>query len=137
MSQPPLPSWEAAHPMVVHVPLALLMLAWVPMVVGLVDFRRRWVWMSGALLTLVIGTAGAFVAVVSGEATEEVAVATTQTVERLVHEHEEMGELARTMFVVATGVFVVVLGMGAGMKKGRGRAIAVGVGAVVFLGVYG
>ncbi|MFI4898453.1 MAG: DUF2231 domain-containing protein [Phycisphaerales bacterium JB059] len=134
---PPMPNWEAAHPLVVHAPLALLMLAWAPMVIGLVDFRRRWVWMVGALLMLLAGTALAFVAVMSGEATEEKAVITSQVVERAVHEHEEMGELARTMFVVATGVFVVVLGLGAGMKKGKGRTGAVVVGALVFLGVYG
>lgn len=134
---PPMPSWEAAHPLVVHAPLTLLMLAWVPMLIGLADFKRRWVWMVAALLMLLVGTGLAFVAVMSGEATEEKALITSQVVERAVHEHEEMGEFARTMFVVATGVFVVVLGLGAGLKKGKGRTGAVVVGAVVFLGVYG
>ena len=53
---PPLPIWEAAHPLVVHAPLTLLLLAWVPMLIGLIDFKRRWVWMVAGLLMLLAGT---------------------------------------------------------------------------------
>ena len=134
---PPMPSWEAAHPLVVHFPIALILVAWVPMVVGLVDVRRRWAWMGAGLLLLVMGTAGAFIAVLSGEATEDKVVVTSELIERAIHEHEEAGEMARTLAVAATAMFVVALGLGAGMKKGRGRTLAVGVAAVVFAGVYG
>ncbi len=134
---PPLPTWESAHPLVVHFPLVLLLLAWVPMVIGLIDWRRRWVWMAGALLMLLAGTGAAFVAVMSGEATEDKAVITSELIERVVHDHEEMGEFARTMFVAATALFVVVFGLGVGLKKGKGRKITLIVGGVIFLGVYG
>ncbi len=134
---PPMPAWESAHPLVVHFPIALLMVAWVPMLIGLFDRPRRLAWMVSALLLLLGGTAGAFVAVMSGEATEETVVATSVAAERAIHEHEEMGELARTMFVVVTAVFVVLLGLAAGLKKGTPRRVAVGIGALVFVGVYG
>lgn len=134
---PPMPNWEAAHPLVVHFPIALLMLAWVPMLIGLLDSKRRWAWMVAALLMLLAGTAGAFVAVISGEASEDKVVVLSEVVDRAISEHEHMGEFARTLAVAATALFVVVLGLGAGLKKGKGKTIALVIGGVVFLGVYG
>ncbi|MEZ6243841.1 MAG: DUF2231 domain-containing protein [Phycisphaerales bacterium] len=133
---PPMQPWEAMHPIVVHFPIVLLLLAWVPIVIGVFDRPRRLAWMLGGLLMLVGGTGAAFVAVLSGEATKETVGAMSQVVEHAIHEHEEMGELARTMFIVVTALFVVTLGLGAGLKKGTARRVAVSIAGVVFLGFY-
>lgn len=133
---PPMPSWEAAHPIVVHFPIALLMVAWAPIVIGLVDRPRRTAWMLAGLLALVAGTGMAFVAVMSGEATEDKAVITAESVERLVHDHEEMAELARNLFVAVTALFAVLLGLGAGLKKGGVKRGVLIVGSIVLLGLY-
>jgi len=134
---PPLPAWESAHPFIVHFPIALLFVAFIPMVIGLVDWKRRWVWQVAGLLLLLLGTAGAFVAVMSGEATEHKLVVTSEVIEEAIEHHEHAGEFARTLAVAATALFVVVLGLGAGLKKGKGRRIAVAIGALAFAGVYG
>ena len=39
---PPMPSWEAAHPLVVHFPIGLLFFAPVLLVMPAID-RKRWV----------------------------------------------------------------------------------------------
>ncbi len=134
---PPMQPWDSAHPLVVHFPIALLMVAWVPMLIGAVDKPRRLAWMLAALLLLLGGTGASFAAVMSGEATEHTVVATSVAAERAISEHEHMGEWARTMFIVTTALFVVVVGLGAGLKKGTPRRVAVGIGAVVFVVVYG
>lgn len=133
---PPMQPWESMHPIVVHFPIALLLLAWVPMLIGVFDRPRRLAWMLGALLMLLGGTGAAFAAVMSGEATEETVVAGSVAAERAIHEHEEMAELARTMFIVASALFVVTLGLGAGLKKGTPRRVIVAIAGVVFLGFY-
>jgi len=133
---PPFPNWEAAHPIVVHFPIALLLAAWVPVAIGLVDKPRRTGWMLAGLLALLGGTLMAFVAVMSGEATEDAALITTVAGERLVHEHEEMGELARNLFVMVTLLFGAVLGVGAAMKKGGARKATLTIGGVIVLALY-
>ena len=98
-----IPPWNAVHPLVVHFPIALLLCAWMPMVGGLIDRRRRWGWLFAGMLLLVVGTAFAFVAVLSGEASEHAVASVVQPEAReAIERHGELGELARTLFVLVT-----------------------------------
>jgi uncharacterized membrane protein len=124
-----LPPWEGMHPLVVHFPIALLLFAPALLVVGLLDRRRRWGWLLAGLLTLAAGTAGSFVAVMSGEATAEAVESTvTPAVRAAIEEHEELGELARTLFAVLTVWLALTLAavrLPAGVRKAAVPAAAV------------
>jgi len=140
---PPLPPIEGMHPIVVHFPIGILMIAWVPMVLGLVDRKRRHGWFLSALMLLVLGTAFAFAAVFTGGETEEVVEHSSQAIEHAIHEHEEVAELARNLFVGVTAIFLASLilhcKVGASKKKLVGLlggvlvAVSYGFGALAMM----
>ena len=107
-SIPPLPPFEGMHPLIVHFPLGLLMVAWIPMVLCLIDKKRRSAWIHTALTLLVLGTLFTFAAVLSGEATEEIVDRSSQLIEQAVHQHEETAESARNFFIVTTVLFAFI-----------------------------
>jgi len=104
---PALPPFEGFHPLVVHFVVGILLSAWVPMVLGLIDRKRRVSWFRAGLMMVLLGTAFAFAGVLTGEATEEVVPHSSELVEHAIHEHEELAELSRNIFV---GVSVIYLG---------------------------
>jgi len=102
---PPLPpSWDGFHPLIVHFPIGLLAVAPLLVVLGLI-LRKHERGLNVAALTLMaLGTAAAFLAVSTGEAAEDAATV-TGPVHRLIEEHGEAAEFARTLFVVLTLAF--------------------------------
>jgi uncharacterized membrane protein len=138
---PPIPAWHAMHPLVVHFPIALLMVAPVLLVVGLL--RKTWErpLLFSALLVMALGTAGAWLAVASGGAAGELAER-LPGVEPLLERHGEMAETTRTLFTVLTLVFAaMVIGPWAlGREPSRGfrlgahaALLAAYAGALVYL----
>lgn len=104
-SFPTLPPLEGMHPLVVHFPLGLLMIAWVPMLLCVLDKKRRPKWIHTALTLLLIGTIFTFAAVFTGEEAEHIIGSTSQLIEDAVHEHEETAESARNFFILTTVLF--------------------------------
>ena len=133
---PPMPEWEAVHPIVVHFPVALLLFAPVLFVAGGAWARGRWGLWAGGWLLWVAGTIGACLAVASGEATAEAVAPVSGAVDGLIERHEEAGELARSLFV---GVTLLTGGaLGVGYASGRAarrrlRAWAAGLGVAAGL----
>ncbi len=103
---PSLPPFEGFHPLVVHFTIGLLLTAWVPMLLGVVDIKRRQGWFLSGLMMVILGTLFAFVAVFTGEAAEGVTVATSEVVEQAIHEHEELAEFARLLFVGVSVIYI-------------------------------
>ena len=128
---PPIPPLEGMHPIVVHFPIGILLSAWLPMLVALIDKKRRNTWLASAFMLLLVGTIGTFAAVFTGEATEDAVGATSQLVENAIHEHEEAGELARNLFVAATIVFLAVWLTWAKISEKKKAMVAVAGGALV------
>jgi len=108
MLLPPLPPWDGAHPIIVHFPIALALLGPIPTLVGLFDRKRRWSWLVGSWLMLGTATVFAIVAVMSGGAAEEIAPRTAM-IRAAIHEHEDLGEDARTLLIVLGVLFGVGL----------------------------
>ena len=66
---PPIPSWDALHPLVIHFPIALLLVVPFLIVVGaLVPPERGRAILYVALALMIAGTLGTFLAVATGEA---------------------------------------------------------------------
>lgn len=102
-------SWDAFHPMIVHFPIALLYVAPIFIVLAIIFAKKSKAWLWASSITIVLGTAFAFIAVSTGEAAEEFAegiVAAETTLEQ----HEEMAELVQVVFAVLS---VIIFGMSA------------------------
>jgi uncharacterized membrane protein len=101
-----------AHPLVVHIPVAMLPLAALGVVLMLI--RRSWYdryrWAVLAIAT--IGTIGAVIATSTGEGLQhQIAQREGEAAARAVHAHAESGDVARTAaiaFLVALAAWVIV-----------------------------
>ncbi len=108
-SPPPVPPFDGLHPIVVHFPIAIFLL--VPLLVlASIPLSRRWARPihASTLALMVIGSGFALLATASGEESAEIVEALYPSAEDAIEEHEEMGELARTLLIVATAVYALV-----------------------------
>ena len=134
MSLPPIPDWDALHPLIVHFPIALLLIAPLFVVAGLL-FRRSAMTLSAVALTLmVLGTAGTWVAVATGEASAELADR-SPVINAAIEQHEELAETTRAVFTGLTVVFAALLAAHAWVPRRIPAAVLVGA-QVVFLGAF-
>ena len=128
---PPWPGWDGLHPLVIHFPIALLLV--VPVFILLAALRpsRSAGFAVSALVLLALGTIGAFVAVETGEAAAELATrsdAVTATLER----HSELAETARNVFAFLTLLYGALTVLPLGLKA-FARPVYVRVANAVFL----
>ncbi|HEX6732749.1 MAG TPA: DUF2231 domain-containing protein [Pyrinomonadaceae bacterium] len=105
---PPIPSWDAVHPLIVHFPIALLLVAPILIIVGMLLPRQRLGLFIAALGLIAMGTIGTYVAVATGEATAELAK-TTPGIAAILEAHEELAETTRLIFTVLTVIFAAIL----------------------------
>jgi len=127
---PPIPEWDALHPMVVHFPIALLMTAPVLMILGVVVPKAGRYFQVAALIIMVLGAIAAWVAVSTGDAASTLAEQ-IPTLEK----HEELAERSAWAFSILTGVYVVMTILPSIIKKPIKAWITVSV-SIVFLLVY-
>ncbi len=131
---PPLPSWDGLHPLVVHFPIALLLVAPLFILLGVALSRGRpFLW--AALLLMAIGTAGTFFAVSTGEAAGKLAERTPQ-INAVLEHHENLAERTRAGFAALTVIFAAMLVLPAVSRRQPGRLLTI-VLPLVFLIVYG
>ncbi len=104
---PPLPPWEGMHPIITHFPIALLSVAPLFVLLGLlprIGGGFKW----AALLLLVLGTTGAYVAAEAGEAAKELVVQTPQ-IREVMERHEDLAEAVEVVFTIIAAVYAVIL----------------------------
>lgn len=131
---PPIPSWDALHPLIIHFPIALLLVAPVLMLLGLLLPRQARGLLIAALVVMALGTIGTYFAIATGEAAGELAER-TPGVAAVLERHEELARTARAVFTALTVVFVAILFVPSILKKGLSRKRAAVVN-LAFLVVY-
>ncbi len=104
---PPIPPWDGLHPLIVHFPIALLLVAPVLVLLGLVVRPYSRGLLAGALTLMLLGTAGAWVAVETGEAAAQLADRTPEITTTL-QRHQELAETTRTVFTLLAALFAVL-----------------------------
>lgn len=109
-------SHDVLHPLVVHFPVALLMIAPVFVALGIVLQKDRRVYFLSALILMAIGTFTAYIAVSSGQAASELVDRTTE-ISMTLNRHKDLAKATRIIFSVLTLVFAGMIFLPALKKK--------------------
>jgi uncharacterized membrane protein len=106
---PPIPSWSELHPLVIHFPIALLLVAPLFIIAGiLMNPQNGRPFLMTALALMVLGTVGTVVAVLTGEAAAEVAHRASG-VSTVLERHQELAEITRDIFGLLSVIFAAIL----------------------------
>ncbi len=136
MTLPPWPGWDGLHPLVIHFPIALLMVAPLFVLLALV-LRRHATQLSWATLALlVLGTIATWVAVSTGRAAGELAEH-TDAINAVILRHEEMAETTRLVFTVLTLLYALVTFAPGPLRRLRRPALALVTNAVFLVVLAG
>lgn len=121
LTLPPLPSWDGLHPLVVHFPVALLLVAPVLVLLGLLSRNAARGWFLAALMLMAMGTVAIWVAVPTGEAAARLAERSDLMAPVLLR-HEQLAEQARMAFTALILLFLAGL-LGSHWRR-PGRRVA-------------
>ena len=132
---PVIPAWNAIHPLIVHFPIALLMIA--PLFVLLWallprDSDRNF--QFAALILMFIGTAGNFLARESGEAAAHL-VGNSPQIRAVLEHHEDLAATTSIIFSSLTVIFAALVFVPMALRKPSSRMIAT-VLPLIFLVLY-
>ncbi len=110
---PPLPPWDAAHPIVVHFPIALLLVTPLFILLGLILRPERGRgFLYAALILMALGTISAYVAHEAGHAAEHAADHAGQIppeAKSVVERHEDLAADTTGIFLVLTLGFTAIV----------------------------
>lgn len=129
-----IPNWDGLHPIAVHFPIALLLVA--PLfIVATVVFEKHTRVLSVVTLCLIsLGTIAAFLAEQSGEAAARTAQV-SESASRVLEDHEELAELTVKIFAALLVVYGAIMAAGIvfGARLPRGVRLVLNIG---FLMLY-
>lgn len=108
---PPIPSWDALHPLIIHFPIVLLLIAPIFIVVGaaLSPGKGR-PYLLAAMILLLVGTGSIFVAVETGEAAGRLAERIPGMLQVL-ENHQSLAERTQLVFSVLSVIFVALIAL--------------------------
>ncbi len=131
---PPIPTWDGLHPLVIHFPIVLLLVAPLFVILGTLMPKSGRAMYLAALVLMVLGTFSALVSYQTGEAAGKLAERTPQ-INAAIQRHEELAETTRLLFSVLTVIFAGLLYVPKLLKLEIGRK-AQALAAIVFLFFY-
>lgn len=132
---PPIPSWDGLHPLIIHFPIALLLVAPLLIVIAIFLPNRGRTFLVTAFILMLLGTIASFIAVSTGESAGELAERVAN-VEAVLENHEELAETTQTVFSALTVIFGVILFAPMVFKKDLSAKILVPLN-LAFLIFYG
>jgi uncharacterized membrane protein len=132
---PVIPGWDGLHPLVIHFPVALLMVTPIFILIGALSRRNGRTFLYAGWLLMLLGTAGAFLAAETGEAAAQLVERSPQ-VNAVLERHESLAEATRITFSVLSVVFGAILLGPRLVKREMGRAVSVLL-PLAFLVFYG
>jgi len=107
---PSWPGWDGLHPLIIHFPIGLLMVAPIFVLLALVAPKHARGFEISALVLLALGAIAAFVAVSTGQAAAEL-VERTDAINAVLEQHEELAEDTRNAFALLTVLYAVLLAL--------------------------
>lgn len=132
---PPVPGWNELHPLVIHFPIALLLVAPLFIIVGVIaNPQKGRPFLVAALVLMLLGTFGAFLAIATGEAAGEIAER-TPAVSAVLERHEDLAEMTRIVFSVLTLLFAAILFLPRILKR-EASALTARILPLAFLLLY-
>lgn len=132
---PPIPAWESLHPLIVHIPIGLLLVAPLFVLLGaLLSPPRGRPFLLAGLILMVAGTASTYVAVETGEAAGKLAERTPE-INAVLQHHEQLAERTRLVFSLLTLVFAAILFLPRLLRRDGSRALSTAA-PLVFLAFY-
>ena len=105
-----MPPWNHLHPAIIHFPIALLTVAPLLVLVGLLWPAQRRGIHASAMFLLVLGLGGLFLALASGDAVERYAKA-TPALQAGVREHELLAQKTTLIFGLLVLTFTMLWGL--------------------------
>ena len=133
---PPIPAWDALHPLIVHFPIALLLVAPLFILIGsLLEPEKGRVYLVAALILMALGTSAVFVALETGEAAAKLAER-TPAINAVLEHHEQLAETTRVVFSVLTLIFAAILLLPRVLRRSSGWPVSRAL-PLVFLVLYG
>jgi len=106
---PSIPSWNGLHPLIIHFPIALLLIAPLFVIVGAVlPAERGRVFLASAFLLVLLGSAAIFLAAQTGEAAGEVADQ-GPAVKSVLAQHQSLAQTTQALFSALTLAFAALL----------------------------
>lgn len=133
---PPIPNWSEVHPLIIHFPIVLLLVAPLFILAAMaMNSQKARPYLIVALVLMLLGTVSTFLAVSSGEAAAEIAdrtIAVSQVLER----HETLAQTTRVVFAILTLIFATVLFLPRVLKREMGT-VAQRTLLLAFLLLYG
>lgn len=123
MQFPPAPSWDGLHPLIIHFPIALLLIAPLFVLMGavLAPAKGR-AYHLAAFILMVLGTASIFVAVESGEAAGKLAERTPE-INAVLEHHSSLAETTSYIFAGLTAAFAVLFGTARLLRRHETRIV--------------
>ncbi len=132
---PPIPSWDGLHPLIIHFPIALLLVAPLLVLIGVFLPNKGRSFLIAAFILMLLGTVASFIAVSTGASAGELAERVVN-VESVLENHEELAETTRTVFSALTVIFGVMLFAPMIFKKDLSSKIVIPLN-LAFLIFYG
>jgi uncharacterized membrane protein len=104
-----MPNWNALHPLIIHFPIALLLVAPLFVIIGAVlRTEKGRPFLITALILMALGTGGVFLAIETGEAAGKAAEISEQ-IKPVLEQHENLAETTRVVFSLLTLAFAALL----------------------------